>query len=179
MPDLGRPESWPGKTQRTIWSLVRGIQRGSGEAGNKDHHSADVEQHPGDGSPAYGRGIYRRDEVELILRTAFSGFSAVGMESNHEPDRRRALEVHTGFWGCGVYGGNKNLMTIVQILAARLARIETIVFHAVNAAGLCVIQEAMEVVDRTIALTGRCVTTSELLDRVTAMGLTWGVGDGN
>ncbi len=43
--------------------------------------------------------------------------------------------IHTGFWGCGAFGGNRVLMTTLQILAAEMAGLERVVFHTGDASG--------------------------------------------
>ncbi|KAJ3036205.1 hypothetical protein HDV00_003001 [Rhizophlyctis rosea] len=37
--------------------------------------------------------------------------------------------VHTGNWGCGVYGGDVGVMTMIQYAAARIAGIDFLVYH--------------------------------------------------
>ncbi len=49
--------------------------------------------------------------------------------------------IHTGFWGCGAFGGNRTLMVILQALAADLAGVET-VFWAVDKRGVELAEEA-------------------------------------
>jgi hypothetical protein len=47
--------------------------------------------------------------IEFVLATAFTGFSAARLESarlNPSP----VVAIHTGFWGCGAFGGNRVLM---------------------------------------------------------------------
>lgn len=40
--------------------------------------------------------------------------------------------IHTGWFGCGAYGGNRTIMIILQILAARMAGITKLTFHTVT-----------------------------------------------
>lgn len=37
--------------------------------------------------------------------------------------------IHTGWWGCGAFGGNRRLMAILQFAAAQLAGVDAVVFH--------------------------------------------------
>jgi len=37
--------------------------------------------------------------------------------------------IHTGNWGCGAYGGNPEIMALLQMAAARLAGIDELVYH--------------------------------------------------
>jgi len=36
--------------------------------------------------------------------------------------------MHSGFWGCGAFGNNRQLMTAIQILAAGAAEVKRLVF---------------------------------------------------
>ena len=37
--------------------------------------------------------------------------------------------IHTGWWGCGAFGGNQELMALLQLLAAEWAGVDEVVFH--------------------------------------------------
>ena len=52
-----------------------------------------------------GSGAYAEGEIRTILVTAFTGFSAAVQElADLAPDS--PVVVHSGFWGCGAFGGN-------------------------------------------------------------------------
>lgn len=123
-------------------------------------------------APVGGVGRYSAGEIASILTTAFSGFRAAVLESGGAP-----AVVHTGYWGCGAFGGNRVLMSLLQALAAELAGVERLVFHTVTAGGRGVIDQATE--RARIALPAKAVETSRLVEQVAGMGLRWGVGDGN
>ncbi|HEX4452855.1 MAG TPA: hypothetical protein VH143_18400 [Kofleriaceae bacterium] len=74
-----------------------------------------------------GSGVYSRRELELIASTAYTGFAAAVNEG--------AIEVRTGFWGCGAFGGNRLVMTAMQLYAARLAGVARVRFYAFDDAG--------------------------------------------
>ncbi len=76
-------------------------------------------------APPGGRGPYTRDEIEDILATAFIGFSACRVESGSS----EAL-IHTGNWGTGAFGGDRVLMALLQLVAARMAGLDRLVFHS-------------------------------------------------
>lgn len=127
-------------------------------------------------APAYGRGRYRVDEIELVLSAAYTGFQAAVLESG--PERRVAI--HTGYWGCGAYGGNRTLMALLQVVAAEVAGIDRLVFHA-GADGGGPIDDALQLVTefRNSGNPPGVVARAELVDRIAGLGLRWGVGDGN
>ncbi|MGC4048072.1 MAG: hypothetical protein QM758_30140 [Armatimonas sp.] len=115
-----------------------------------------------------GHGFYKLREIEYTLCTAYTGFAAAKTESDGP------ITIHTGFWGCGAYGGNRPLMVMLQLLAAKLAGIERIVFHTGDPASLSVITDA--------EATLRQLATDSLPDTLLALqeqGYRWGVSDGN
>ena len=76
-------------------------------------------------APAYGDGRYTRETLRFVIETAASGFAAAMQET---PSGE--CTIHTGFWGCGAYGGSREAMTQLQVVAARVAGIPHVVFHA-------------------------------------------------
>jgi len=123
-------------------------------------------------APSGGRGLYSAEEIERILTTAFTGFRAAVAESGSSP-----VVVHTGFWGCGAFGGNRVLMATLQVIASHLAGVKRLKFHSVGAAGLeafdsavCLIEQDLGVVD---------IGARALAHRIAAMGFEWGTSDGN
>jgi hypothetical protein len=130
-------------------------------------------------APVGGPGRYTRDEIEHVLATAYTGFAAAALETDEACGTGAGAVVHTGFWGCGAFGGNRTLMSMLQIVAARLAGVEGLVFHAFDSAGKARFDEARAILDREIAPVGKAVPVGELIGRVERMGFEWGVGDGN
>ena len=117
-------------------------------------------------APAYGDGAYRREQLEQILVTAYTGFAAAVAESARLWPGT-PVEVRTGFWGCGAFGGNRHVMTILQIAAARLAGVARLRFYAFDDAGQAVLADAraFDLGDDPIAA-------------VQARGFRWGISDG-
>jgi hypothetical protein len=118
-------------------------------------------------APAGGSGEYTRDELMQILVTAYTGFSAAVAETARlwlgAP-----VEVRTGFWGCGAFGGNRHVMTILQLAAARLAGVARVRFYAFDEAGMRIFDEARAV-----------HVGDDPIGAVLGRGYRWGVGDGN
>jgi hypothetical protein len=131
-------------------------------------------------APPGGSGLYTGAEIAYILGTAFSGFAAARIESQSSRDAARPTEVaiHTGFWGCGAYGGNRVLMAVLQLLAATLARVDRLVFHTGNAPGSQALAEAQRVV-HDVTPEGRALAASQVMAELESMGFAWGVSDGN
>ena len=116
-----------------------------------------------------GSGRYTRAQIERVIVTAFTGFAA----AVHESRRAASVEICTGFWGCGAFGGNRELMTALQLFAARLAGVARVTFYAFDDAGP----------RRLPARSGRARPRSsrgrrsvaEVIDRIDAAGYAWGV----
>jgi hypothetical protein len=125
-------------------------------------------------APKYGQGKYDRRTVEYALSAAFTGFSAARSESARLAASPR-VELHTGFWGCGAFGGNRVVMATLQIMAARLAELDALVFHTVSS-GSASIDEGLALADR-IARPGTPVSAA--LESLVGLGFEWGESDGN
>jgi hypothetical protein len=118
-------------------------------------------------APSHGQGAYTRAHLEQVLVTAYTGFAAAVAESARLWPGA-PVEVRTGFWGCGAFGGNRHVMTILQLAAARLAGVARVRFYAFDEAGMRIFDEA------------RAVTLGDdPIGAVLARGYRWGVGDGN
>jgi len=150
-------------------------------------------------APTGGAGAYSYDEIESILTTAYTGFRAAWLQSLAAGGDHARTLIHTGFWGCGAFGGNRVLMSLAQVLAAHLAGVDRLVFHTFNAAGLQSLAEAQEKYRQLIegpkgagkgkSLVSRLLSPQrqgdstlplrELIWRIEAMAFQWGASDGN
>ena len=124
-----------------------------------------------------GHGRYRVDEIDLLLATAFTGFRAAVLESRRHRGAVAPIAVHTGYWGCGAFGGNRVLMALLQVLAARMAGLERLVFHTGDSGGRRPLDEALRLMREELRADPE-MSTRELIARIEAMGFAWGVSDG-
>lgn len=125
------------------------------------------------------RGLYTRDQLEFILETAFTGFAAARAESERAQGPSAQVIVHTGFWGCGAYGGNRTVMVTLQVLAARLAGLHTLAFHAGDDAGKADCAKARRFIVDSLPQWLPGTPVREVVDAILAVGFKWGVSDGN
>jgi hypothetical protein len=123
-----------------------------------------------------GSGVYGESQIRTILVTAFTGFRAAAMESR-ELAPGSPVVVHSGFWGCGAFGGNRVLMSALQVVAAGMARLDRLVLHTGAPGGNGPVAEAREMIDRLIGANG--IETGALVQDLAGQRLPWGVGDGN
>jgi len=122
-------------------------------------------------APYGGKGKYTYEEIRYILDTAYSGFKAVVRESGST-----SSIIHTGYWGCGAYGGNKILMTWLQIVAARLAGVNQLVFHT----GEPDYGELKKSWNEIETFFGENLYSIEgFINKVCELGFEWGESDGN
>jgi len=123
-------------------------------------------------APSGGFGVYTRDEIEHILITAYTGFRAAVIEEDSGP-----VGVHTGFWGCGAFGGNRELMALLQVCAAGMAGLDRLIFHTFDAEGSAALDAAlMRIQDQ---FSSPALAPIELMEQLAAMDFEWGLSDGN
>ncbi|HEY9617065.1 MAG TPA: hypothetical protein V6C64_09500 [Microcoleaceae cyanobacterium] len=130
-------------------------------------------------APSGGYGPYRRNQIVYILTTAVTGFTAVRLESQLVTPTPATVVIHTGYWGCGAFGGNRVLMALLQLLAARLSQIDRLVFHPSDAAGSADLTQARQILEDDLRSEDASVSVSDLIDAIVEMKFQWGVSDGN
>ncbi len=129
-------------------------------------------------APSGGYGPYSVPEIEYVLLTAFTGFRAAILESARCRGTPCPVIVHTGFWGCGAFGGNRVLMAMLQVLAAEMAGLELLVFHTGAADGAGALASARRLIEEGL-MSEPEVGPGELIERIASLGFEWGVSDGN
>jgi hypothetical protein len=126
-------------------------------------------------APSGGYGPYRPEQIDLAISTAYSGFRAAVLESLRAAGQSVLVAVHSGFWGCGAFGGNRVLMTLVQLLAADMAGVDRLVLHVGDPSGQTSVDRALDLAPGLADAS----SAAELIARIEALGLAWGVSDGN
>lgn len=129
-------------------------------------------------APGYGEGPYSLADIQQVMVTAFTGFRAAVLESTRLRSGPCPVVVHTGFWGCGAFGGNRVLMAALQVLAAGMAGVERLVFHTGDGTGAGALEEARRLIEKELASTPG-ETPAACIERIASMGFEWGVSDGN
>ncbi len=105
-------------------------------------------------APYGGHGRYQREQIELALSTAYSGFRAAVLESQRSTGSAALVAIHTGFWGCGAFGGNRVMMTLLQVLAAEMAGVARLVFHIGDASGRDHVEHSLALAADLVAESG-------------------------
>lgn len=126
-------------------------------------------------APVGGNGEYSLDEIAYIVSAAYTGFLAARWESAELAGSPSRTIIHTGFWGCGAFGGNRILMTMLQALAADLADVG-LLFYAFDEAGVAVAQEAYK---RYRDMASSTSSVPGILRALAEQKFQWGESDGN
>jgi hypothetical protein len=122
-----------------------------------------------------GYGTYAAYTIEFILVTAYTGFMGAKVQGGIS----KKCVIHTGNWGTGAYGGNKILMAMLQIIAARLAGIDQLVYHTFMPVFTAAYKEALHTLDNKLAPEGKTVNIRDLINKIESLGYRWGFSDGN
>jgi hypothetical protein len=136
-------------------------------------------------APPPEQGLYTADQIDYILSTAYTGFCAARRESALEleerglKDMRAVVEIHTGFWGCGAYGGNKTLMALLQLIAAHLSGIDRLGFYTFDHNGRHAFDRAQQLLEQELFVGAEVLDYDMLLNQLVTQNFAWGVSDGN
>lgn len=126
-----------------------------------------------------GTGDYTESDIQYIFATAFTAFAAARAESQRLAGPASQTIIHSGFWGCGAFGGNRKLMIALQTLAARATSVSVLVFHTGDVAGIGDAERGIEVAEMLASRCGQRCSLDTLVGRCVILGHRWGVSDGN
>ncbi|KAL4473385.1 hypothetical protein ABPG72_015628 [Tetrahymena utriculariae] len=129
----------------------------------------------------YGLGTYQNDEIKFLFQTAKNSF-CLAKELSEDME----VELHTGNWGCGAFGNNRQLIASIQLFAAHLSGIQNIVYHTFDEEGKKGFEEGKNIYEnflRDIKI-NNCESPNFKLDQQFIMFLSkqnfqWGYSDGN
>ena len=127
-------------------------------------------------APSYGYGQYTREVLMYVFKTAATGFSAAVAESNRLGFQAENVEIHTGYWGCGAYGGNRVLMLLLQMIAAVHSNVGNLYFYL----GDCTEQDYRRAEGILEEILPTCVKRSldDVIGEIESMEFVWGISNG-
>ena len=125
-----------------------------------------------------GSGRYTEAQIRDVLETAFTGMRAAALESSRISVGGKVV-IHTGFWGCGAFGGNRPLMALLQLLAARLAGIDELVFYTGKQSEIIPFETGQSILRRIMEKAGAEPSLSDVSRAVLDQHFAWGISDGN
>jgi len=128
-------------------------------------------------APSGGSGPYRTSTLRYILTSAYTGFRAAVLESERLRGRPCPVVVHSGFWGCGAYGGNRTIMAALQVLAASMAGAHRLVFHTGEKTGTRLFRQGKALCKDELGIQ-EPVATKEAISAIASLEYEWGVSNG-
>eukprot|EP01119_Soliformovum_irregulare_P024335 TRINITY_DN869_c0_g1_i2.p1 TRINITY_DN869_c0_g1~~TRINITY_DN869_c0_g1_i2.p1 ORF type:complete len:244 (+),score=63.28 TRINITY_DN869_c0_g1_i2:344-1075(+) len=128
----------------------------------------------------YIHGQYTHGQISTLIGTAFSAFSAAIVESKQKfnedhRDGRPKVIIHTGYWGCGAFGGNQIVMALIQLMAAHLCGIDELVFYTMTKENAQSYDEALIVYQDLIS---NGTSVSKAMEEIVKRGFEWGTTNG-
>lgn len=126
-------------------------------------------------APYPSSGRYTAAQISSVVSTAYTAFAAASRETTRLHGDSARTTIHSGHWGCGAFGGNRTLMTILQLLSADLANVD-LRFWAFDEEGSRIASEALLHYEELIA---RSASVATLLQALESEGYLWGQSDGN
>lgn len=110
---------------------------------------------------------YSERELEYIIQALVSSFGPAKKLSGE-----KKCVIHTGNWGCGAFGGNRELMYLVQLYVANLFGVDEIVFHAASDDLFVSARQKLEKLKL-------CHNLEDAVECLLDMHFVWGESDGN
>lgn len=117
-------------------------------------------------------GCYTVEDCRQITERLYCGL--IGWKHVYGANVR--LELHTGNWGCGAFGGNVRLHTMLQMLAATAAGcVDRVIYHSPTARELELAQKWTELLAQVPA---RETTFDAIFAKLVENRIQWSAGDG-
>ena len=126
-------------------------------------------------APIGGHGKYTGEDINYVLLTAFTAFEAAVRETKALASSLQTV-IHTGYWGCGAYGGNRELMAILQTVCAYLAGVDQLIFY--TGEDLKPFTAALSTIENLAPL-NEPIPLETLAQRLLDQKFDWGESDGN
>lgn len=127
-------------------------------------------------APSGGVGPYGVEEIGYTLTTAITGYSAAVAESRSLGFEASEVAIHTGYWGCGAYGGNPVLMLLLQMAAAHYSGVGALIIY-LGPHGRGHYLEAARHMQGLLPV-GAPRSLTGLVKAVASMNFPWGVSNG-
>ena len=130
-------------------------------------------------APKYGSGNYSIVQILDIFNTATTAFTAAKIESLHKTKESANIIIHTGNWGCGVYGGNKTLMALLQIISAQIVGIKYLIYHTYDPESTNDYKGALKLFNSLLMEENKELRIMDILTKIQKFGFRWNVPNGN
>lgn len=117
------------------------------------------------------KGKYTEEQILLLLKTVLAAFSGAEKVSHA---KMKDIAIHTGNWGCNNYGNNKELIYLLQIIAASATGIKKIIFHKADENSL---SNAKEKFLHLLPDLPKTTTLKNVAEQITEIGFCAEIGD--
>ncbi|CAF0784770.1 unnamed protein product [Didymodactylos carnosus] len=140
-------------------------------------------------APSGGQGHYDLSTIRYVISECYTAFKAAKLlaiktyelNSKESFDETKTVKtiIHTGWFGCGAYGGNHSLMLILQLIGAQLADVDKIVFHTVSRGFDNEIAKADEYMTKLFEGNDKDkMTVDDLINKIFKEKFEWGESNG-
>lgn len=117
-------------------------------------------------APEENHGYYTKKTIQMLLKTLLCSFFAIREQS------LKRVVVHSGNWGCGAFGGNKELMYLSQIYCASVCGINELILHSAD-------EKVLEMARIEYNMIPDNTSFSNIVDHIYKKHYKWGKSDGN
>ena len=100
------------------------------------------------------------------------------MNHQREPTSSIKTYIHSGWFGCGAYGGNRILMAILQIIAAKMSGIDKLILHTVTSKFRHDIEAVEDCLKNIFNDNRTSLSMDDLIDRIVNEKFQWGSSNG-
>lgn len=121
--------------------------------------------------PIEAKGKYTEEQILLLLKTVLAAFSGAEKVSHA---KMKDIAIHTGNWGCNNLGNNKELIYLLQIIAASATGIKKIIFHKADETSL---SNAKEKFSHLLPDLPKTTTLKNVAEQITEIGFCAEIGD--
>jgi len=119
-------------------------------------------------------GEYKESQIRYLLESCIAAFGGARATLNNS----KKLAIHTGFLGCGAFGGHKVLMCLIQIVAATICNVDYLCINVVDKNGMSFATEAYKLYNNDFK-SKETWNFSEIVKQLVSYGFKWGQSDGN
>ncbi len=123
-------------------------------------------------APSSGNGHdpYTKGQISTIVKTLLVAFGAAAKLTAES--KRKDCIIHTGNWGCGAFGNDKELIYAAQIFCASVTGVKKLVFHGISEEDA----KIMEIANQKVFAMEDGIS---IIDYLYEQGYCWHFGDGN
>jgi hypothetical protein len=137
-------------------------------------------------APKYGQGPYTFEQIKYILQECYTAYSAAkslaqktyALNNQRNSNSNIKTFIHSGWFGCGAYGGNRIIMIVLQILAGKMAGIDKLIIHTVTSNFQEEIRAAETCLRNIFSNNPSSLSMDNVIDKILTENFQWGLSNG-